>query len=161
MRAMTREALIYSDGACIGSGGSCPGGYAALILIEGQEQVVVGQESATTNTAMELMGAICALEALPPLIPATIYSDSQYVVTGITERLPWWRSRRWRIVKGGKLANKDLWQRLSVLVGERPVIWHWLKGHAGDPMNERAHALAYAEALKAAERGRQPSKIAQ
>jgi ribonuclease HI len=150
MAKVTHSALIYTDGACIGSGGSCPGGYAALILIEDREQIITGQSMATTNTAMELMGAISALEALPPLVPATVYSDSQYVVTGATERLPWWRSRGWRIVKGGKLANKDLWQHLSTLMGERPVTWHWLKGHAGDPRNEQVHALAYREARQAA-----------
>lgn len=143
-------ALIYTDGACIGSGGSCPGGYAALILIGDREQIVTGLSLATTNTAMELMGAIRALETLPPLVPAAIYSDSQYVVRGATEQLPWWRSRGWRIVKGGKLANKDLWQRLSALLRERPVSWFWVRGHAGDVRNEQVHALAYGEARKAA-----------
>lgn len=143
-------AVIYTDGACIGSGGGCPGGYAALILIEGREEIIVGQSLATTNTAMELLGAIQALEALPPSIPAAIYSDSQYVIRGATEQLPWWRSRRWRIVKGGRLANRDLWQRLSALLQERPVTWIWVRGHAGDARNEQVHALAYLEARKAA-----------
>ncbi len=142
--------LIYTDGACIGSGGSCPGGYAALILIGDREQIITGGSLATTNTAMELMGAIGALEALPPRVPAAIYSDSLYVITGATERLPWWRSRRWRIVKGGRLANRDLWRRLSALMDERPVTWHWVKGHAGDVHNERVHSLAYTEARRAA-----------
>lgn len=143
-------ALIYTDGACIGSGGSCPGGYAALILIGAQEQIVLGQSPATTNTAMELMGAVGALEVLPPSIPALIHTDSRYVITGATVYLPWWRSRGWRIVKGGKLANKDLWQRLSALLGERAVTWHWIKGHSGDPRNEQVHLLAYQEARRAA-----------
>ncbi|MBF9233641.1 ribonuclease H family protein [Microvirga alba] len=147
---MRPEAVIYTDGACIGSGGNSPGGYAAVILIEGEERLVVGRNPATTNTAMELMGAICALEALPPLIPAIIHTDSQYVILGATERLPWWRSRGWRIVKGGKLANKDLWQRLAALMHERPITWSWLKGHAGDIRNEQAHALAYTQARQAA-----------
>jgi ribonuclease HI len=146
----SQGAVIYTDGACIGSGGSCPGGYAALILVGDREQIVTGRSLATTNTAMELMGAISALEALPPSIPATIHSDSQYVVTGAMERLPWWRSRGWRIVKGGKLANKDLWQRLAHLVTARPVTWVWLRGHAGDVRNEQVHFLAYAEARLAA-----------
>jgi ribonuclease HI len=149
------SALIYTDGACIGSGGGCPGGYAALVLLNGREQIITGQSLATTSSAMELMGVISALEALPAHTPAEIYSDSQYVVIGATERLPWWRSRGWRIIKGGKLANKDLWQRLSELQKERSIAWHWLKGHAGDPRNERVHALAYGQAcLAAAARGR-------
>jgi ribonuclease HI len=144
------SALIYTDGACIGGGGGCPGGYAALVLLNGREQIITGQSLATTSSAMELMGVISALEALPAHTPAEIYSDSQYVVIGVTERLPWWRSRGWRIIKGGKLANKDLWQRLSELQKERAITWHWLKGHAGDPRNERVHALAYGQACLAA-----------
>jgi len=156
---MTAEgpgATIYTDGACIGSGGGSPGGYAALILIGDREEIIRGQSLATTNTAMELMGAVRALEALPPFIPAAIYSDSQYVVRGATEQLPWWRSRRWRIVKGGKLANRDLWQRLAALMEERPVSWFWVRGHAGDVRNEQVHALAYQEARKAAALARRP-----
>jgi ribonuclease HI len=143
------EALIYTDGACIGSGRGCPGGYAALIRIGEREQVVTGRSLVTTSGAMELMGVISALETLPVGVPATIYTDSQYVVTGVTERLPWWKSRGWRVMKGGRVANRDLWQRLSGLAGHRPVAWHWLKGHAGDPLNERVHALAYDEARRA------------
>jgi ribonuclease HI len=144
------DALIFTDGACIGSGGSCPGGWAALILIQGHEQVVVGRSLATTNTAMELMGAIQALEALPPAISARIHTDSQYVITGATVQLPWWRSRRWRIVKGGKLANRDLWQRLAALLEERSVTWSWIRGHSGHPRNDQVHLLAYQEARRAA-----------
>lgn len=147
---MTSQAVIYTDGACIGSGRNCPGGYAAVILIGPEEQLLRGQSAATTNTAMELMAAIAALETLPPGLSATIHTDSHYVFFGVTERLPWWRSRGWRIVKGGKLANRDLWQRLARLVQERPVTWIWLKGHAGDRRNEQAHALAYGEARRAA-----------
>jgi ribonuclease HI len=155
MSMSTDGAVIYADGACIGSGSGCPGGYAALILLEGREQVVTGQSLATTSGVMELMGVISALEALPARIPATIYSDSQYVVIGVTERLPWWRSRGWRIIKGAKLANRDLWRRLSALQGERAIDWRWLKGHAGDLGNERVHALAYGQArLAAVARGR-------
>lgn len=144
------EALIYTDGACIGSGGSCPGGHAALILIGDDERIVVGQNLATTNTAMELMGVIQALEALPPGIAAQVHTDSQYVITGATISLPWWRSRRWRIVKGGKLANRDLWQRLAALLEERTVTWTWIRGHSGHPRNEQVHLLAYQEARLAA-----------
>ncbi|NIX76380.1 ribonuclease H family protein [Microvirga terricola] len=148
---MTAQAVIYTDGACIGSGGNCPGGYAAVILIGDEERLVTGRSASTTNTAMELMGAIAALEALPPGLSASIHTDSHYVVSGATERLPWWRSRGWRIVKGGKLANRDLWQRLAALIQERPVSWVWLKGHAGDRRNEQAHTLAYAQAQQANE----------
>ncbi|MBM6592917.1 ribonuclease H family protein [Microvirga pudoricolor] len=143
------QAVIYTDGACIGSGGGTPGGFAAIIRTGEEERIVTGRCSAATSTAMELMGVIAALEALVPGLPAAIHTDSRYVITGATERLPWWRSRRWRIVKGGKVANRDLWQRLSDLIEDRAVTWHWVRGHAGDPLNERAHALAFGEASRA------------
>jgi ribonuclease HI len=130
----------------MGTGATRPGGYAALIRLDGEERIVSGRCLATTSSAMELTAVICALEALPQSVPARIYTDSQYVITGATERLPWWRSRGWRIVKGGRVANRDLWQRLSVLLNERTIQWHWVKGHAGDPLNERVHGLAYAQA---------------
>jgi len=145
-----QEILIYTDGACMGSGASRPGGYAAVIVAGDRARTIVGWSPATTSTAMELMGAIGALEALPPATPARIHTDSQYVVVGATERLPWWRSRGWRIVKGGRLADRDLWQRLAVLLSERPVAWIWVKGHAGDLRNEEAHRLAYEQARLAA-----------
>jgi ribonuclease HI len=156
---MTPQAVIYTDGACIGSGGNCPGGYAAVILVAGEERQVLGRNTSTSNTAMELMGVISALEALPPGFSAAIHTDSQYVILGATERLPWWRSRGWRIVKGGKLQNRDLWQRLAALLPQRPITWVWLKGHAGDARNEQAHTLAYAQARQAASETGEHSKL--
>ncbi|MFC4171750.1 ribonuclease H [Microvirga sp. GCM10011540] len=144
------RAVVYTDGACMGRGRLRPGGYAAIILLGSREDIITGRSLATTNTAMELMGVVEALEALPPSIPVEIYSDSHYVIMGATKHLPWWRSRGWRIVKGGKVANKDLWQRLSLHLSGRSVTWNWVKGHSGDLHNERAHALAYQEAQGAA-----------
>ncbi|MET0427743.1 MAG: ribonuclease H [Microvirga sp.] len=141
--------LVYADGSCIGSGRRCPGGYAALILDGRTEHVVTGREPETTSTAMELMGVIRALETLPAGRAVTVVTDSRAVITGATERLPWWRSRRWRIVKGGKVADRVLWQRLSALMEGRVITWRWVRGHAGDELNERVHALAQAEARAA------------
>ena len=141
--------VVYADGSCIGSGRRCPGGYAALILDGAVERIVSGREPATTSTAMELMGVIRALETLPAGQDVTVVTDSRVVITGATERLPWWRSRRWRIVKGGKVADRALWQLLAALMEDRTITWCWVRGHAGDELNERVHALAQAEARAA------------
>ncbi|HEY8381472.1 MAG TPA: ribonuclease H [Microvirga sp.] len=145
------DVTVTTDGSCLGGAGQGPGGYAALIVADGVERVVTGRAAAATIGAMELTAVIAALETLPPGAAVTVRSDSRAVIDGITQRLPWWRSRRWRTLKGGKVADRDLWQRLASLAADRTVTWVWLKGHAGDPDNERAHALAYAEARAAAE----------
>jgi ribonuclease HI len=146
--------LVYADGSCIGSGRRCPGGYAALIRDGEAERIVTGREPSTTSNAMELMGVIRALETLPSGQDVMVVTDSRAVITGATERLPWWRSRRWRIVKGGKVADRALWQRLAALMDDRAITWRWVRGHADDELNERVHALAQAEARAAA--GRPP-----
>jgi ribonuclease HI len=143
-------ARAFTDGACIGNFGACPGGWAALIVTDGEETIISGREHATTNNVMEMMAAIRALEAIPAGLPAVIMSDSQYVVKGMTEWLPQWRARGWRTAGKKPVANQDLWERLDALARERRVSFEWLRGHAGDRMNERVDALANAEAEKAA-----------
>jgi ribonuclease HI len=146
---MHTHAIIHTDGACIGKAVLRPGGWAAVILIDQTEQVILGSHPATTITAMELTAAIRALETLPPGSSATLYTDSAAVVTGITERLPWWRSRGWRTIKGRKVQDRELWQQLADLTATRQVSWVWVKAHAGDPGNERVDALARAQARQA------------
>ncbi len=148
---MDADAIIYTDGACIGKAALRPGGWAAVILIGYAEQVIVGSHPATTIAAMELTAAIRALEALPPGSRATLHTDSAAVVAGITERLPWWRSRGWRTIKGRKVQDRELWQQLAELAATRRVSWVWVKGHAGDHGNERVDALARAQAWRAHE----------
>ncbi len=149
---MTARALIHTDGACLGAAPLRPGGWAALVLVDGVERVLAGAHPATTITAMEITAAVRALEALPPGLPALVRTDSAALVAGITERLPWWRSRGWRTVKGRKVPDRALWERLAALVAEREVTWEWVRGHAGDPGNERADALAREQARRAAGR---------
>ncbi len=114
-------AMVYTDGGCIGNPG--PGGYAALILIGGKEQIIRGREPATTNNKMEMTAVIKALEALPSGLPAVIHSDSQYVVKGITEWLPGWKRRGWKTGDNKPVLNQPLWLRLDELAGEREIRW--------------------------------------
>lgn len=149
METATTHALVYTDGGCLGNPG--PGGFAALILIGDQEQIISGRDPATTNNRMELTAAIKALEALPSGLPAIVHSDSQYVVNGITAWLPGWKKRGWKTGDKKPVKNQPLWEQLDTLNSERPVQWIWVKGHAGHEQNERVDGLANAEAMKAAE----------
>jgi ribonuclease HI len=105
------QAIIFTDGACLGNPG--PGGFAALILIAGEEQIIVGHDPATTNNKMEMTAAIAALEALPDGLAATVHSDSQYVVKGVREWLPGWKRRGWRTAAGEPVKNQSLWETLD------------------------------------------------
>ena len=146
---MHSHTIIHTDGACIGQAALRPGGWAAVILMGQAEQVLLGSHPATTITAMELTAVIRALGALPPGSSATLYTDSAAVVAGITERLPWWRSRGWRTIKGRKVQDRELWQQLAELTSTRQVSWVWVKAHAGNPGNERVDGLARAQARQA------------
>src|SRR3712207_1813630 len=106
-----KQAVVYTDGACLGNPG--PGGYAAAIFIDGEERIVNGRDPDTTNNKMELTAAIRALEELPVGIAAVIHSDSQYVVKGITEWLPAWKRRGWRTADKKPVKNQPLWERLE------------------------------------------------
>jgi ribonuclease HI len=132
--------VIHTDGACRGNPG--PGGWGALLRYRGQERVLRGGEPGTTNNRMEMLGAISALEALKRPSRVALYTDSQYVQKGITEWLPGWIRRGWRTADRKPVKNADLWQRLQAAAAPHRVSWHWVRGHAGDPDNERADALA-------------------
>jgi ribonuclease HI len=105
---MQSHAIIYTDGVCIGKAALRPGGWAAVIHIDQAERVILSSHPSTTITAMELTAAVRALEALPPGSSSTLYTDSAAVVAGITEHLPWWRSRGWRTIKGRKVQDREL-----------------------------------------------------
>jgi ribonuclease HI len=140
---------IYTDGGCSGNPG--PGGWAFIILVptfQGPKILAEkwGAEEETTNNRMELMGVIAALETLRKLRNApkgelTVYTDSQYVQKGMTEWIRLWKTKGWKTADKGPVKNQDLWRRLDSLAVERPVKWVWLKGHAGNPYNERCDAL--------------------
>lgn len=133
---------IWTDGACRGNPG--PGGWAAVLIAGGHEREISGAESATTNNRMELMAVIEALAALKRRVSASVYTDSQYVKLGITEWLPSWKARGWRTAARKPVKNQDLWERLDALASGHDIEWHWVKGHAGVPGNERCDALANA-----------------
>jgi ribonuclease HI len=129
---------IYTDGACSGNPG--PGGWGAVLRYGDKEKEISGSEPETTNNRMELMAAIMALESLKRACDVDLYTDSEYVRGGMTQWMKKWKADGWK--KKGGLKNADLWQRLDAVAAKHNVKFHWVKGHAGDPGNERADALA-------------------
>jgi len=131
---------IYADGACKGNPGK--GGWGAILRAGGNDKELFGGEPQTTNNRMELTAVIRALESLEGPSEVEVYTDSQYVQKGISEWLPSWKRRGWRTADKKPVKNVDLWQELERAAGRHRVTWHWVKGHAGHPENERADALA-------------------
>jgi ribonuclease HI len=133
---------IWTDGACSGNPG--PGGYGAILQFGEREKELSGGESATTNNRMELMAAIVALEALTRPCAVDLHTDSQYVRNGVTQWIAGWKARGWKTADRKPVKNVELWRRLEEASERHEVEWHWVRGHAGDEMNERADALARA-----------------
>jgi len=133
---------IYTDGACRGNPG--PGGWAALLSAGGREKEISGAQIQTTNNRMELQAVIAALQALKRPVDVRLYTDSQYVRRGILEWLPQWKARGWRTADKKPVKNLDLWQLLETAAARHRIEWHWVRGHAGIPGNERCDALANA-----------------
>jgi ribonuclease HI len=131
---------IYTDGACRGNPG--PGGWAALLSVDGREKEIAGAEALTTNNRMELTAVIRALESLRRPVSARVFTDSQYVRRGITEWIAAWKSRGWLTADRKPVKNQDLWQRLEELAAAHRIEWRWVPGHAGVPGNERVDRLA-------------------
>lgn len=131
---------IYTDGACRGNPG--PGGWGAVLTAGLHEREIKGAEPLTTNNRMELTAAIQALAALKRPSEVALYTDSQYVRNGILEWLAQWKRRDWRTADRKPVKNIDLWQALDTEVARHKIQWHWVKGHAGVPGNERADTLA-------------------
>jgi len=132
--------VLYTDGACRGNPG--PGGWGVLMQYGQRRKELYGGEDQTTNNRMELMAAIAGLEALKRTCQVDIYTDSQYVRKGITEWIHGWKKNGWKTSAKKDVKNRDLWQRLDDSIARHRVNWHWVKGHAGHPGNERADALA-------------------
>lgn len=132
--------VIYTDGACRGNPG--PGGWGAVLAYGDHEKELKGAAPETTNNRMELTAAIQALAALKRPCEVALYTDSQYVRKGITEWLPQWKRRDWKTADRKPVKNVDLWQALEQQIERHRVAWHWVKGHAGVPGNERADRLA-------------------
>ena len=139
---MRVDVTIYTDGACKGNPG--PGGWGALLQSGTAQKELCGGESLTTNNRMELTAVIEALGALTRGCKVALYTDSKYVMDGLNEWLPNWKKRGWKTAGKKPVKNQDLWQLLDAAVERHEIQWHWVKGHAGDPGNERADALANA-----------------
>ena len=133
---------VWTDGACSGNPG--PGGWGAILTFNGVEKELSGGEAQTTNNRMELMAAIAALEALKRPVTVALHTDSQYLRQGITGWIHGWKKNGWKTADRKPVKNAELWQRLEGGLGRHKIEWKWVKGHAGDEMNERADALARA-----------------
>ena len=141
---------IHTDGACSGNPG--PGGWGAILAFGDKEKELMGGEPHTTNNRMELMAAIAALEALKRPCAVDLYTDSEYLRGGITGWIKSWKNNGWRTADKKPVKNVDLWQRLEAALGKHRIQWHWVKGHAGHALNERADQLAR-DGLSAARAG--------
>jgi ribonuclease HI len=131
---------LFTDGACSGNPG--PGGWGVILRFRGVEKELSGGEAATTNNRMELMAAIQGLEALKRSVRARVHTDSTYVKDGITKWIQNWKKKGWRTADRKPVKNQDLWQRLDAALAQHEIEWHWVRGHAGHPENERADELA-------------------
>ncbi|MCE7032478.1 ribonuclease HI [Lysobacter sp. GX 14042] len=140
MSEASRQVQIHTDGACLGNPG--PGGWAALLRYRGHERELAGGEPQTTNNRMELMAAIAALEVLREPCQVVLHTDSQYVRQGITQWMAGWLRKGWKTSGGAAVKNRDLWERLHAAAARHQVDWRWVKGHSGDPDNERVDVLA-------------------
>jgi ribonuclease HI len=134
--------IVHTDGACSGNPG--PGGWGAILSYGEHEKELKGGEAHTTNNRMELMAAIAALEALKRPSTVEMHTDSQYVQQGISQWITKWKRNGWKNADKKPVKNVDLWQRLDAAIQQHKVKWHWVRGHAGHELNERADRLAVA-----------------
>jgi ribonuclease HI len=135
-----KQVIIYTDGACRGNPG--PGGWGALITFEDTTKELFGGKQDSTNNQMELSAAIEGLAALKEPCNIDLFTDSKYVMDGITQWINKWKKNSWRTAAKKDVKNKELWQRLDELINVHQVQWHWVKGHSGDAGNEMADLLA-------------------
>jgi ribonuclease HI len=140
MSDASADIVIYTDGACSGNPG--PGGWGAILVSGPHRKEIHGGEAQSTNNRMELMAAISALEALKRPSRVALHTDSQYVKNGITSWIHGWKRNGWKTADKKPVKNAELWQRLDTARQRHDIEWHWVKGHAGHPENERADELA-------------------
>lgn len=139
---MSMSVIIYTDGACSGNPG--PGGWGAILRYGGHEKELNGGEPDTTNNRMEMMAVIESLKALSKPCDIDLYTDSVYVKDGVTKWMEGWKAKGWRTASKKPVKNQDLWERIDSEIQRHKINWHWVKGHAGHPDNERADELARA-----------------
>ena len=154
---MTGRLTAYTDGACSGNPG--PGGWGVILVFGEHRKELCGGEQLTTNNRMELLAAIMALESLTRACDIDLYTDSQYLRDGVMSWIHGWKRNGWKTAAKKPVKNDDLWKRLDAAQERHNVEWHWVKGHAGHDMNERADELAregMAPFLKSKSRGATP-----
>ena len=139
---MSQPVIIYTDGGCKGNPG--PGGWGAILSFGEARKELSGGEAMTTNNRMELTAAIAALESLKRPCTVELHTDSQYLRNGITLWIQGWKAKGWKTASKEPVKNVDLWMRLDAAVQAHEISWHWVKGHAGNELNERADQLATA-----------------
>ncbi|MCH8530459.1 MAG: ribonuclease HI [Saccharospirillum sp.] len=137
---MASEVTLYTDGACRGNPG--PGGWGVVMKSGRHVKELYGGEAETTNNRMEMTAAIEGLKALNRACTVAIYTDSQYLRKGVLEWMDGWKRNGWKTSARKPVKNQDLWQSLDQQLERHTIEWHWVKGHSGDPGNERADALA-------------------
>ena len=142
-----RQVEIFTDGACKGNPG--PGGWAALLRMGKHEKELSGSEPETTNNRMEMTAVIRALAALTEACDVSLYTDSKYVIDGITRWIEGWQKRGWKTAAKKSVLNEDLWRQMLNEVGRHKITWHWVKGHNGHPENERVDQMASERAEQA------------
>ena len=131
---------IYTDGSCIENPGN--GGWAAIIFMNNEKIAITGNKKNTTNNQMELMAAIEALKKIPTGQKVQVYTDSKYLIMGITEWINKWSQNNWKTSSKQKVKNLELWTELNEISKKHKIEWFWVKGHAGDPINEEVDTLA-------------------
>ncbi len=137
---MTDQVIIYTDGACKGNPG--PGGWGVFMQYKSYKKEICGGELETTNNKMELTAAIMALESLSKPCDIILHTDSKYVLQGITEWMENWKKRGWKTAAKKPVKNEELWRRLDAAIERHQITWVWVKGHSGNPGNEKADDLA-------------------
>ncbi len=137
---VTKEIIIYTDGACSGNPG--PGGWGAILRYNGHKKEIYGSQKDTTNNRMELTAVIEALSTLKEPCKVVLYTDSKYIIDGITQWIDGWKAKGWKTANKKHVKNDDLWKKLDELCNGHDINWQWVKGHDGNPGNERADELA-------------------
>ena len=138
---MVKDVTMYTDGSCIGNPGA--GGWGVVLMYNGYEKQMSGSEEHTTNNRMELLAAIKGIEALTQSCVVTLYTDSNYVKSGITQWIDGWKKRGWKTANNKPVKNVDLWKRLDDASQMHRINWQWVRGHSGDAGNKLADKLAH------------------
>ena len=141
-----REIVIYTDGACLGNPGA--GGWGAIIIINKREKIISGGSKETTNNRMEMFAVIEALEKATNEAVINLYTDSKYVINGISNWINNWKNNEWRTSNNKPVKNCELWKKIDFYNTNLNIKWHWVKGHSGNEYNEKVDKIAHGEALK-------------